>query len=104
MGWHPLCKCSDRGCATNKTTANIELKAYEYFNYVRDTGRINYTPNTHPDSANAAGAAGRNAASHSGAATGAASAGTAARSEGAADTTASSRQDWQGAVRSKPLK
>ena len=54
---------SDRGCATNKTTANIELKAYEYLNYVRDTGRINYHANTKPNNANAARAARRNAAS-----------------------------------------
>ncbi len=95
MGWHPLCKGSDRGCATNKTTANIELKAYEYLNYVRDTGRINYHANTKPNNANAARAARRNAASHSG---------PAANSQGAADAAVSARQDWQGAVRSKPLK
>ncbi len=78
-----------------KSTANIELKAYEYLNYARDTGRINYHADANPNNANAARAARRNAAFHSGAATSA---------EGAADTTASSRQDWQGAVRSKPLK
>jgi hypothetical protein len=62
--WHPLCEHLNRGCSTNTAAANIELNAYEYFNYIRDTGRIYHTASSKFNNANAARTTGGNAASH----------------------------------------